>query len=51
MAYIGETTRRLETRKKEHQDACCRGMPETSAVSEHAWEHHPIDWGGTKVID
>ena len=51
-AYIGETTRRLETRMKEHQDACCRGMVEKSAVAEHAWEHHhPIEWEGTRVID
>ena len=50
--YIGETTRRLETRMKEHQDACCRGMLEKSVVAEHAWEHHhPIHWGGTKVIN
>ena len=50
--YIGETSRRLETRMKEHQDACCRGMLEKSAVAEHAWEHHhPIKWQDTRVID
>ena len=38
--YIGETKRRLETRLKEHRDACERGMMERSAVAEHAWEHH-----------
>ena len=36
--YIGETKQRLETRLKEHQDACERGMMEKSAVAEHAWE-------------
>ena len=42
--YIGETRQRLETRLKEHRDACERGMMEKSAVVEHAWEnHHPID--------
>ena len=50
-AYIGETTRGLETRMKEHQDACCRGMVK-SAVAEHALEHHhPIEWEGTRVIE
>ena len=40
--YIGETRWRLETRLKEHRDACERGMMEKSAVAEHAWEnHHP----------
>ena len=32
--YIGETKRRLETRLKEHRDACERGMMEKSAVAE-----------------
>ena len=50
--YIGETKRRLETRLKEHRDACERGMMEKSAVAEHAWEnHHPIDWEETTVLD
>ena len=50
--YIGETTRRLETRMKEHQEACCRGMLERSAVAEHAWtHHHPIKCEDTRVID
>ena len=50
--YIGEVTRRLKARMKEHQDACCRGMAEKSAVAEHAWEHHHhIEWEGTRVTD
>ena len=50
--YIGETKRRLETRLKEHRDACEKGMMEKSAVAEHAWEnHHPIDWEETTVLD
>ena len=50
--YIGETKRRLETRLKEHRDACERGMTEKSAVVEHAWEHHhPIHWEETTVLD
>ncbi len=34
--YIGETTRRLEQRVKEHQDACKRGDEKVSAIAEHA---------------
>ena len=50
--YIRETKRTLETRLKEHRDACERGMMEKSAVAEHAWEnHHPIDWEETTVLD
>ncbi len=33
--YIGETTRRLEQRVKEHQDACKRGDEKVSVISEH----------------
>ena len=49
--YIGETKRRLETRLKEHREACVRGQTSKSAIAEHAWtEDHPINWSGTKVI-
>ena len=38
-----ETIRRLETRLKEHKDACSKGQTEKSAVVEHAWKNnHPI---------
>ncbi len=41
--YIGETTRRLEQRLKEHKDAYKRGDENVSAIAEHAWQqHHPI---------
>ena len=47
-----ETQLRLETRLKEHQDACERGMMEKSAVVEHAWENHdPIHWEETTVLE
>ena len=50
--YIGETTRRLEQRISEHQDACRKGEEKKSAVAEHAWkDHHPIRWQETSVID
>ena len=51
--YTGETRWRLETRLKEHRDACGRGVMEKSAVAEHEWEnHHPIYWAQeTTVLD
>ena len=51
-AYIGETVRRLETRVKEHRDACQKGALEKSALVEHAWKnHHPIQWEEVSVDD
>ena len=50
--YIGKTIRRLETRLKEHHDACSKGQLEKSAVAEHAWaQDHTIRWGDTSVLD
>ena len=41
--YIGETRQRLETRVKEHWDACKKGMTDNSAVVKHTWENcHPV---------
>ena len=46
MAVIisGETVRRLETRLREHKDACIKGETEKSAVAEHAWTEEQILW-------
>ena len=50
--YLGETKRRLETRLKEHKDACRRGELEKSAIAEHAWTNdHAIKWEETSVVD
>ena len=50
--YIGETTRRLQQRVNEHQDACKKGDEKSSAIAQHAWkEHHPILWKEAKIID
>ena len=50
--YIGETIRRLETRMKEHKDACEKGLTERSAIAEHAWnEHHPIERKAAATVD
>ena len=51
-AYIGETVRRLETRVKEHRDACHKGALKKSALAEHTWKnHHPIKWEEVLVVD
>ena len=50
--YIGETVRRLETRIKEHEDACKKGTTEKSAIAKHAWTtNHAIEWNETTVLD
>ena len=49
--YISETTHQLETRLKEHKDACIKGFTDVSAIAEHAWmEDHPIRWDDTKIL-
>ena len=51
-AYIGETTRRLETRLKEHKDASRKQLTDKSAIAEHAWNSHcPIKWEEASVLD
>ena len=51
-SYIGETRRRLETRLREHQEACRKGTLEKSAVVELGCkEHHAIKWDETTVVD
>ena len=50
--YIGETIRRLETRIKEHKDACRKGETNKSAIAEHVWGlQHPIKWDEVAIID
>ena len=50
--YIGETIRRLETRIKEHKDACRKGETNKSAIAEHVWGlQHPIKWNEVAIID
>ena len=49
--YIGETIRRLETRVKEHEEACRKGELDKSALAEHAWTNqHPIKWNEATVV-
>jgi predicted GIY-YIG superfamily endonuclease len=50
--YIGETKRRLETRMKEHIDACKKCSMEKSAIAEHAWTtNHQINWTDASILD
>ena len=49
--YIGETKRRLDTRIKEHKDACMKFLTDKSVIVEHAWlNDYPINWAGMKVL-
>ena len=50
--YVGETHRRLETRVKEHRDACNKGDTGKSAIAEHQWDQqYQVNWEGTRVLD
>lgn len=49
--YIRETVRRLETRIKEHPDACRKCELEKSVITENAWnDHHSILWKEALVM-
>ena len=49
--YICETKRRLETRLKEHKEACIKGQTTKSAIAKHAWmEGHLINWDGSRIL-
>ena len=50
--YIGETTRRLKTRLREHKEAHRKADKKTSAIAEHSWNtQHAIKWDETTIID
>ena len=50
--YVGEMQRCLETRVKEHWDACNKGDTWKSAIAEHQWDQqHQVDWDATRVLD
>ena len=49
--YTGETKCRLETRLKEHKDACTKCLPNKFTIAEHAWANdHPITWDEMKIL-
>ena len=50
--YIGETSRPMSTRIKEHKAACRLANFERSAVAEHAWQDgHNIEWDNVEILD
>ena len=50
--YIGETSRSMSTRIKEHKAACRLGKFERSAVAEHAWQDgHSIEWDNAEILE
>ena len=47
--YIGETARNAVVRAKEHYSHARNGRLDQSAVAEHAWTGHKIDWAPTLI--
>jgi predicted GIY-YIG superfamily endonuclease len=49
--YIGETSRRLEVRIKEHRYNLTQGLFKKSKLAQHAYEEgHKIFWKEAKVL-
>ena len=51
-SYIGQTTRRLETRIKEHRTACEKRQADKSATAAHSMQTgHQMDFANVRIID
>ena len=51
-SYIGQTSKNLRDRVKQHRTATDKGKIDDSAIAEHSWSsHHNIDWENIKVLD
>jgi len=51
-SYIGQTTRRLEVRMKEHRTACEKRQVEKSATAAHCIQTgHQMDFNNVRIID
>ena len=49
--YVGQTSRQLSTRLKEHKRAVRSTDFNASVLAEHAWnQHHLIDWEEATVL-
>ena len=49
--YVGQTSRQLSTRLKEHKRAVRSADFNASVLAEHAWnQHHLIDWDEATVL-
>lgn len=51
MSYIGQISRQLMTRIKEHRLNINRPLPSLSANSEHRLEGHEFDWENVHILD
>ena len=50
-SYIGQTSKNLRDRVKQHRTATDKGKIDDSAIAEHSWSsHHNIDWENIKVV-
>ena len=50
-SYVGETGRRLEDRKRDHQAAVKRGDMDKNAIAYHCWnQDHTMDWNGMERL-
>ena len=50
--YVGQTSRCLEKRMKEHRKAVESGDCANSALAEHMWSHHHlVDWENMRVLE
>jgi hypothetical protein len=47
---IGDTSRQLEVRMKEHKFDLTQGLLETSNLAQHPYEGHKICWKKAKVL-
>ena len=49
--YVGQTSRSLETRLKEHKAAVSHAKTEVLAVAEHVWkENHQMDFQQASIL-
>ena len=49
--YVGQTSRQLSTRLKEHKRAVRTADFNASVLGQHAWnQHHLIDWDEATVL-
>ena len=50
--YVGETSRSMSTRIKEHKRASRLANFERSAVAEHTWQDgYSIEWDNVEILD
>ena len=48
--YIGETARNAGVKAKEHYSHARNGRLDQSAMAEHAWTGHKIDWAPMVIV-